>query len=205
MRRRIEPHEEGVHLRVYEQEDPMGLPSQYEFRVANGPKARAPVGARLVATKKVLRQFQPELKAFLGTRKQRKIGGITYEISSVEATSTKYYPKKKLKGASLVDRPTPGLGAFLEAVAASDAKKDRGIQDLSTTSAPSIQRVGQLHKAGLIELSKEELALLKSGNEVDLALSLKRNGKLPISHPIEDWLRGLGKVIHASQKKEKGD
>jgi hypothetical protein len=156
-----------------------------------------------VATKKILKQFLPELKAFLGTRKQRKIGRIRYEISLTEATSTDYAPKQHLKGASSAGRPAPGFGAFLEVVAASDARKDKGIDWLSTTNNPSLKRIGQLHKAGLIALDTKELALLKGEMETDLLLSLKKNGKLPIKHPIRDWLHGLGRVINASQQKGK--
>lgn len=194
-----------MHLRVYEKEDPIGLPAQYEFLVANQPKVRAPSDARLVATKKILKQFMPELKAFLGNRKQRKIGNIRYYLFSDKATSIVYAPKEKLKGVSSAGRPAPGLGAFLEAVAASDARKDRGIDWLSTTNDPSLKRIGQLHKAGLIALDAKELALLKDEMKSDLLLSLKKSGKLPINHPVTDWLRGLGRVINASQKKGKGD
>ncbi|MFA4946774.1 MAG: hypothetical protein WC607_04545 [Candidatus Micrarchaeia archaeon] len=198
---RLAAHEEGLHLRVYQRDDFEIYPLSYEFHVASGPEQSTPAGAQLVVTKKVPSWLREELAAVLGEKRQRKIGMLNYLISGSTAYSRQYAPKGDLWTAGWA---APGLGAFLEAIALTKAKTTHNISTASTSTLPSILRIRQLQKAGLIKLNKTEKDLLNAGNHSELLYSLEMRGQLPIRRPLKTWLMGLGRVIRAAQQKKAG-
>jgi hypothetical protein len=170
-----------------------------------------PKGEELILTRSIPKKFHAELTEFLGKRKRRGIGSIQYKFTHGEAESERYHPKSEFNRSLTNPTEARGLGYYLETIAVNDVKERKWLKGARTTWQPSVQRIGQLHKAGLIELNEKEKELLREcreasdvefgKKELELINILLRNGKLPIRHSFEEWLHGLGRGLRASLKR----
>lgn len=191
-------HLKGIHLRVYAVETGPNCTydAAYSFRVANGVQKTGPKGEELILTRSIPKKFHAELAEFLGKRKRRGIGSIQYKFTHGEAESESYHPKAEVNRSLANPTEARGLGYYLEAIAVNDLKEKKWLKGARTTWQPSVQRIGQLHKAGLIELDAGEKELLlacreatereRGTKELELINLLLINGRLPIRHPFEE-------------------
>ena len=197
-----------MHLRVYGWSN-HDYQMKYAFRIANGVPRIELESGELIQALSIPKQFHSELAEFLGRKNQRSIGIIYYNLTHDEAESERYHPKGDFD-----PRKARGLGYYLEAIAVNHLKARTNLKGVRTTENPSLERIGQLHKVGLLELNEKEKELLgdcrkkvENGGvsgirEQELLSSLREKGKLPVRHSFAEWLQGMGRGINASQQKK---
>ncbi|OIO25231.1 hypothetical protein COX85_00145 [Candidatus Micrarchaeota archaeon CG_4_10_14_0_2_um_filter_55_9] len=163
---------EKPRIAVYHSTAPDGALHEFVFHAVGEGKPPELPGHELISTRKPPERFASAIKSVL-RKGEPSIGVINYSVNESpskerSARTYYYYPKS-----DLVERgpPAPGLGAYLELIAA-NYLKNNGVQVLSSTESPNPARTAQLRKAGLYHASK-----------------------MPVSAPAVKWMKGLGRVL----------